>query len=119
MFLVLLDDMSVNMRLFLDHVEEVLEKKEVVMNYLQTPFSSDHLLVEASHQCDLLELLQSISGFLDQAPATLSTMDWASQFKASDAQLDRKLWSLSSVTARCQRYHDALNRLTKLYRELV
>lgn len=111
--------MSVNMGQFLDHVEQVLEKKELVTSYLQTPFSSDHLLVEAGHQSNMLQLLQSVSSFLEQSPATLKTMDWAFQFKSTDAQLERKLWTLSSVAARCQRYHDALARMVELYRELL
>lgn len=104
---------------FLDHVEQVLEKKEMVTNYLQTPFSSDHLLVEAGHQSNLLQLLHSIACFLEQSPAMLNTMDWAYQFKSTDAVLDRKMWTLCSVSARCQRYHDALSRMVELYRELL
>lgn len=111
--------MSADLDAFLGHMESVLEKKEILAKYLQTPFSSDYLVVEADNQEQFVELYQSISSFLLHLPSTLAVMEWASKFTLSESQLERKLWALCSFLAKCQRYYDALNHMESLTKELI
>lgn len=102
----------------MDHVSLVIDKKDVVTSYMQTPFSADFLPVEAGHHADFLELFREMSHFLLGFHNTLTSMEWASHFNSAESQLDRKLWSLCSQLAKCQRYHDALSQWEELYRDL-
>lgn len=104
---------------FLDHMDVVIEKRERLTNYLQTPFSSDYLLVEADYQPKFLEFFLSVSELLLHMPNTLTAMEWASHFEISDPLLERKLWSLCAVIAKCQRYHKALANMGELFQELI
>ena len=111
--------MSTDLESFLEHMDHVIGKKEMITQYLQTPFSSDYLVIESEHQAHFLELYQTISAFLLHLPTTLATMEWASKFSLTGSQLERKLWSLSAFLAKCQRYGDALNHSNSLVKELM
>lgn len=115
----LTEQMNVNLEEFLAHVSTLLEKKEHITNYLQTPFSSDYLLVEAEHQSNFLQLFRDVSQFILGLPTTISAIEWAANLHIGESQLDRKLWSLCALLAKCQRYHDAVNQWSELYRELL
>lgn len=107
-----------NLEEYLDHVALVLEKKEMITAYLQAPFSAEHLSVEAGHHGNFLELFKDMSHFLLSFHNTLTSMEWTSHFDIAESQLDRKLWSVCSLLAKCQRYHDVLRQREDLYREL-
>lgn len=100
-------------------MDSVLEKKDILTNYLQTPISSDCLIVEAEHQAEFRQLYQSVSSSLVQLPNTFSILEWAAKFSLADSQLDRKLWSLCTLLAKCQRYHEALNVHSGMIKELL
>jgi hypothetical protein len=100
-------------------MDQMISKKDLITTYLQTPFSSDYIVVEADHQAQFLELYQVISSFLLHLPSTLGVMEWASKFSLTESQLERKLWSLSTFLAKCQRYGDALNHINGLTKELM
>jgi hypothetical protein len=90
------------------HLTEILNKKGILIAYLQRPFSREHLVVDVSIQTDFCELLTSISKNISLIATHFQSIQAASKLNLQDRKLETILNEIESNVAKYECFYQML-----------
>lgn len=113
-----LDQVNEEISTLIDHLSTIILNKDLIVKYLQQPFSDEYIVINHEYHEDLCKLLTTAASNLKNQKSHLKEIEWANNLKIEETPMMKKLANLLSLSSKCENYHDTLTRIRNIVKDL-